>query len=102
MDNSGVGDMLRACVIDFGSRCDQNLPLVEFAYNNNCHFITQMALFEVLYGRRIRSPIGWFDSAKIDSLDAGLLRDVMEKVCIIQGRPLTAQSSQKIYADRRI
>ncbi|XP_025883841.2 adenylate isopentenyltransferase 5, chloroplastic-like [Solanum lycopersicum] len=39
-----------------------------------------MASFEALYGRRCRSPIGWFDSAEMDSLDADLLRDVMEQV----------------------
>ncbi|GKD80925.1 putative reverse transcriptase domain-containing protein [Tanacetum coccineum] len=27
-------DMLRACVIDFGSSWDRHLPLVEFSYNN--------------------------------------------------------------------
>ncbi|GKE54382.1 putative reverse transcriptase domain-containing protein [Tanacetum coccineum] len=28
-------DMLRACVIDFGSSWDRHLPLVEFSYNNS-------------------------------------------------------------------
>ncbi|GJV61474.1 putative reverse transcriptase domain-containing protein [Tanacetum coccineum] len=31
-------DMLRACVIDFDSSWDRHLPLVEFSYNNNCHY----------------------------------------------------------------
>ncbi|GJY32395.1 putative reverse transcriptase domain-containing protein [Tanacetum coccineum] len=30
-------DMLRACVIDFGSGRDKHLPLVEFSYNNSYH-----------------------------------------------------------------
>ncbi|GKA10817.1 putative reverse transcriptase domain-containing protein [Tanacetum coccineum] len=30
-------DMLRACVIDFGSGWDKHLPLVEFSYNNSYH-----------------------------------------------------------------
>ena len=50
-------DMLRACVINFGARWDQHLPLAEVAYNNNYHSSIQMALFEELYGRRCRSPI---------------------------------------------
>ena len=61
-----------------------------------------MAPFEALYGRRCRSPIGWFDSAKMDSLDTDLLRDAMEQVCMIQYRLLTAQSRQKSYADQRV
>ncbi|XP_069154318.1 uncharacterized protein [Solanum lycopersicum] len=61
-----------------------------------------MAPFEALYGRRCRSPIGWFDSAEMDSLDTNLLRDAMEQVRMIQYRLLTAQSRQKSYADRRV
>ncbi|GJR74053.1 putative reverse transcriptase domain-containing protein [Tanacetum coccineum] len=30
-------DMLRACVIDFGSGWDKHLPLAEFSYNNSYH-----------------------------------------------------------------
>ena len=76
-------DMLRACVIDFRYRWDRHLPLAEFAYDNNYHFSIQMAPFKALYGRRCRSPIGWFDSAEMDSLDTDLLRDAMEQVRMI-------------------
>ena len=58
-------DMLRACVIDFGGQWDQFLPLAEFAYNNSYHSSIEMAPFEALYGRRCRSPIGWFDAFKV-------------------------------------
>ena len=51
-------DMLRACVIDFGGSWDQFLPLAEFAYNNSYQSSIQMALYEALYGRRCRSPVG--------------------------------------------
>ncbi|WMV46231.1 hypothetical protein MTR67_039616 [Solanum verrucosum] len=30
-------DMLRACVIDFEGNWDDNLPLIEFVYNNSYH-----------------------------------------------------------------
>nr|GEZ99206.1 putative reverse transcriptase domain-containing protein [Tanacetum cinerariifolium] len=45
-------DMLRACVIDFGSSWDKHLPLVEFSYNNSYHVSIKAASFEVLYGRK--------------------------------------------------
>nr|GEX51573.1 hypothetical protein [Tanacetum cinerariifolium] len=48
-------DMLRACVINFGSSWDKNMPLVEFSYNNSYHASIKAALFEVLYGRKCRS-----------------------------------------------
>nr|GFA52757.1 hypothetical protein [Tanacetum cinerariifolium] len=47
-------DMLRACVIDFGSIWDKHLPLVEFSYNNSYHASIKAASFEALYGRKCR------------------------------------------------
>ncbi|XP_071714699.1 uncharacterized protein [Rutidosis leptorrhynchoides] len=52
-------DMLRACVIDFGSGWDQYLPLAEFLYNNSYHSNIKAAPFEALYGRKCRSPLFW-------------------------------------------
>ncbi|WMV33830.1 hypothetical protein MTR67_027215 [Solanum verrucosum] len=48
-----------------------------------------MTLFEALYNRQCRSPIGWFDSVKMDSLDTYLLRESMEEVCMTQSKLLT-------------
>ncbi|GKA27350.1 putative reverse transcriptase domain-containing protein [Tanacetum coccineum] len=50
-------DMLRACVIDFGSSWDRHLPLVEFSYNNSYHASIKDAPYEALYGRKCRSPV---------------------------------------------
>nr|GEW82037.1 reverse transcriptase domain-containing protein [Tanacetum cinerariifolium] len=45
-------DMLRACVIDFGSSWDHHLPLVESSYNNSYHASVKAAPFEALYRRK--------------------------------------------------
>ncbi|GJZ89019.1 putative reverse transcriptase domain-containing protein [Tanacetum coccineum] len=45
-------DMLRACVMDFGSSWDTHLPLIEFSYNNSYHTSIKCAPFEALYGRK--------------------------------------------------
>ena len=58
-------DMLRVCVIEFGGHWDSFLPLAEFSYNNSYHSSIDMAPFEALYGRRCRSPIGWFDAFEV-------------------------------------
>ncbi|KAJ9548193.1 hypothetical protein OSB04_020736 [Centaurea solstitialis] len=50
-------DMLRACVLDFGGSWDTYLPLVEFSYNNSFHASIGMPPFEMLYGRKCRTPI---------------------------------------------
>ena len=52
--------MLRACIVYFKGNWDKHLPLVEFAYINSFHSSVSMAPYEALYGRRCRSPIGWF------------------------------------------
>ncbi|GJW14513.1 putative reverse transcriptase domain-containing protein [Tanacetum coccineum] len=41
-------DMLRACVIDFGSGWDKHLPFAEFSYNNSYHTSIKAAPFEAL------------------------------------------------------
>ncbi|XP_070015155.1 uncharacterized protein [Nicotiana sylvestris] len=79
-------DMLRACVLDFKGNWDDHLPLIEFAYNNSFHVSIQMAPFEALYGRRCRSPIGWFKVGKAELLGPDLVHKAMEKVRIIQER----------------
>ena len=42
-------DMLRSCALDYAGSWDHNLPLVEFAYNNNYHTSIGMARYEALY-----------------------------------------------------
>ena len=91
--------MLRACVIDFGGHWDNFLPLAEFLYNNSYHSRIDMAPYEALYGRRCRSPIGWFDAFEVRPWGTDLLRDSLEKVKSIQEKFLAAQSRQKEYAD---
>ena len=53
--------MLRTCVIDFKGNWDDHLPLIEFAYNNSNHSSIHVVPYVALYGRRWRSPIGWFE-----------------------------------------
>ncbi|GJV72938.1 putative reverse transcriptase domain-containing protein [Tanacetum coccineum] len=52
-------DMLRACVIDFGSSWDRHLSLVKFSYNNSYHASIKAAPFEALYRRKCRLPVCW-------------------------------------------
>ncbi|XP_059285165.1 uncharacterized protein LOC132038528 [Lycium ferocissimum] len=73
-------DMLRACMIDFGGHWDQFLPLAKFAYSNSYHLSIDMAPFETLYGRRCRSPIGWFDAFEVRPWATDLLRESLDKV----------------------
>ena len=93
-------DMLRACVREFGGQWDSFLPLAEFSYNNSYHSSIDMAPFEALYGRRCRSPIGWFDAFEVRPWGTDLLRESLDKVKSIQEKLLVVQNRQKEYADR--
>ena len=106
-----LGDMLRACVIDFGNAWDTHLPLIEFSYNNSYHTSIKAAPFEALYGRKCRSPVCWAEVgdtqlAQSQTNDSNLtgpeiIRETTEKIIQIRERMRTARSRQKSYADRR-
>jgi hypothetical protein len=48
--NQIIEDMLRACVMNDGSKWDKHLPLAEFSYNNSYQESIKMSPFEELYG----------------------------------------------------
>ncbi|GJX27791.1 putative reverse transcriptase domain-containing protein [Tanacetum coccineum] len=59
-------DMLRACVIDFGSSWDRHLPLVEFSYNNSYHTGIKVTPYEALYRQKCRSVVCWSEKSYAD------------------------------------
>ncbi|GKD46401.1 putative reverse transcriptase domain-containing protein [Tanacetum coccineum] len=73
-------DMLRACVIDYGSSWDRHLPLVKFSYNNSYHASIKAAPYEALYGRKCRSTVCWSEVGDSQLTDPKLIRDTTEKI----------------------
>ena len=65
------------------------------------HASIQIAPFEALYGRKCRSPIGWFEVGEIALIGQDLVFDAMKKVRLIRERLKSAQSRQKSYSDNR-
>ena len=94
-------DMLQACVLDHKGNWEENLPLVEFAYNNSYQGIIQMAPYEALYRRPCRSPLCWIEVGESSITGPYLIRDTSEKVSLIRQRLLMDQSRQKSYTDVR-
>jgi hypothetical protein len=93
--------MLRACILNDGSKWDQHLPLVEFSYNNNYQESIKMPPFEALYGRCYRTPLSWSESGKRVIFGPDIVTEAEEKVRQIHTNILTAQSHQKSYTDKR-
>ncbi|XP_049358858.1 uncharacterized protein LOC125823534 [Solanum verrucosum] len=58
-----------------------------------------MAPCEDLYGRKFRSPIGWFEVGETALFGLDLVLQAMEKVKVIQQWLAIAQSRHKSYAD---
>ncbi|XP_069145447.1 uncharacterized protein [Solanum lycopersicum] len=85
-------DLLTTSVIDFKGNCDDQLAMIEFAYNNNYHSSILMAPYEALYGRRCRSPNGWFKVGEAGLIGPNLVHQAKEKVKVIQERLKTTRS----------
>jgi hypothetical protein len=94
-------DMLRACIIHYGTNWDKCLALDEFSYNNSYQSSLQMAPFEALYGRRCRTPLSWSETGERQIFGPDLVTEAEDKVKVIQANLKAAQSRQKNYADQR-
>ncbi|GJU84290.1 putative reverse transcriptase domain-containing protein [Tanacetum coccineum] len=96
-----VEDVLRACVIEFGSDWEKHLPLAEFSYNNSHHASIKAAPFKALYRRKCRSPVCLSEVGDAQLIGPEMIRETTEMIVQIKNRLLAARSRQKSYADVR-
>lgn len=94
-------DMLRLCAMDFGKGWEEQLTLVEFAYNNNYHASIGTIPFEALYRQPCRSPLCWAEVKEKHITGPELVEESNRNINVIRKRLLTVQGRQKSYADRR-
>ena len=87
-------------MLNFKGSWESHLPLVEFAYNNSYQASIEMVPYEVLYGRRYRSPICWDEVGERQIVGPELIQNTIEKVKLIRSRILAAQSRQKSYTNQ--
>ena len=92
-------DMLRGCLLDFSGSWDRYIPLMEFSYNNSYQSSIGMAPYEALYGRRCRTPTCWTELDEYKIIGPDLVKDMKEKVQIIQQRLKVASVRQRSYAN---
>ena len=92
-------DMLRACVLDFCGSWSKYLPLIDFSYNNSYQSTIGVAPYEMLYGRKCRSPIHWDETGERRYLGPEAVQRTSEAIEKIRARMLASQSRQKSYAD---
>eukprot|EP00253_Pinus_taeda_P017231 PITA_17231 len=99
--NQMVEDMLRAYVMQQPTKWEDYLHLVEFAYNNGYHTLTQMSPFEVLYGRECRTPTSWGGPEDKLRLGPEMLKEMEDMVKRVRVNLKAAQDRQKKFVDRK-
>jgi len=90
--NQILEDMLRACALKNSRSWDKNLPYAEFSYNNSYQASLKMAPFEVLYGRKCRTPLFWNETGENQLFGPEVLREAERQVQEIRNNLKTAQS----------
>jgi hypothetical protein len=84
--NQILEDMLRACALKDTKSWDKCLPYAEFSYNSSYQKRLKMLPFDVLYGRKCRTPFFWNEPRENQ---------------VVRGNLQLAQSRQKSYVDHR-
>src|SRR4051812_5516213 len=99
--NQVLEDMLRACAISFGKKWEESLPFPEFSYNNSYQASLKMAPFEVLYGRKCRTPLNWSETGERALIGPDIIQHAEDQVRVIREHLKAAQSRQKSNYDRK-
>ena len=86
-------------VMNNPTKWEDYLHLVDFAYNNEYQNSSKMIPFEVLDGRKCRTPVTW--DILVDWLMLGhdLLKDLEQLVTKVQINLKEAQDHHKSYMD---
>jgi hypothetical protein len=99
--NQILEDMLRACALQYGRSWDKSLSYVEFSYNNSYQESLNMVPFEMLYGRRCRTPLFWSETGERKIFRPDILQEAEKQVRMVRENMRVVQSRQKSYADHR-
>ena len=99
--NQILEDMLRACVISFGMKWEDCLPFAEFSYNNSFQASSGKAPFEILYGRKCRTPLNWSETGERQLLGNDMISEAEDMCRVIRENLKAAQSRQKSYYDSK-
>nr|GFD38906.1 putative nucleotidyltransferase, ribonuclease H [Tanacetum cinerariifolium] len=92
--------MLRSCALEWTGNWDDYICLVEFAYNNSWHASIKCAPFEMLYGRKCRTPICWDQVGERVIEGPEMIEVTNAKVAVSREKLKEARTHQKSYADK--
>ena len=72
---------------------------MEFSYNNSYQASIGMTPYEALYGRKCRTLVCWTELSEYKLIGLDIVKNIEEKVQMIQERLKAASDQQKSYAD---
>jgi hypothetical protein len=78
-----------------------SLSYDEFSYNNSYKESLKMAPFEMMYGRRCRTPLFWSETREQKIFVPDILQEAEKQVRMVRENLQIAHSRQKSYANRR-
>jgi hypothetical protein len=81
--NQILEDMLRACALQYERSWGKSLPYAEFSYNNIYQESLKMASFEMLYGRRCRTPLFWSEAREWKVFVPKILQEAEKQVRMV-------------------
>ncbi|XP_076959262.1 uncharacterized protein LOC143635273 [Bidens hawaiensis] len=87
--------------LDRRTNWDKYLPLAEFSYNNSYHSSIGMPPFDMLYGRKCRTPVCWGEVGQREIANKEVVNATNENIDQIRAHLKAAQNRQKSYADKR-
>jgi hypothetical protein len=99
--NQILEDMLRTCATQYGRSWDKSLSYAEFSYNNRYQESLKMAPFKMLYERRCRTPLFWYETGERMVFGPDILQEAKKQVRMVRENLHVLQSRQKSYADHR-
>jgi hypothetical protein len=76
--------MLRACTLQYGRSWDKSMPYADFSYNNSYQESLKMALFEMLYGHRCRTPLFWSEAREWMVFGPDILQEAEKQVHMVR------------------
>jgi hypothetical protein len=99
--NQVLEDLLRACLLSYGSDSEKSLSYAKFSYNNSYQASLKMAPFEALYDRKCRTLLMWSEVGERTFFGPATIVKAEENVTKVRENLKIAQSRQKSYADPR-
>jgi transposase InsO family protein len=82
--NQILEDMLRACALQYGRSWDNSLSYAEFSYNNSYQEKLKIAPFDMLYGRRCRTPLFWSETRERKVFGPDILQEAEKQVRMVR------------------